>query len=583
MMDVPQLTESDIRRWIGERSFGRGQGYFRSGYILSPRRQGDTLKARCLGSRSQPYHVEVTLGQTGIVAGNCSCPVGSGGHCKHAAALLLTWLHQPEVFLEVEELETALNQRSKAELVTLIRRMMARYPDLEAMLELPVVGEAGPPPPVDAEIFRRQASSAFHGIGYDDWGTMYGVAQELLELVEIGDDYAERNAWRDAATIYQVVLQETLDNYEMVQDETGELHEVVDRCVEGLGECLQATDDPGQRETLLRTLFGIYRWDIDFGGIDMGYEAPGIILEQATPEEKQLVAGWVRQALPTGDSWSDDYHRQRYGGFLLNLEEDQLDDEAFLRICRETKRWRDLVDRLLELGRIDKAAAVAREVGDYDLLRLADIFVSHDHADLAENLIRERAPTSRDSRLTVWLKERAQKRGDLKEALTLAETLFWQRPAVPGYQELRELAQSLGQWDDLRTAILSRLTEEKRYDLTTEIYLEEGRVDRALETIEQMRASRWGWGGSPMPIRVAQAAEESRPRAAIRIYMEVVRRLIAARGRDNYAIATTHLVRVRDLYHRLSEPETWHTLIADLREENRRLRAPKDELNKAGL
>jgi uncharacterized Zn finger protein len=326
----------------------------------------------------------------------------------------------------------------------------------------------------------------------------------------------------------------------------------------------------------------------------MGDEAPDIILEQAAPEEKRQVAGWVRDAIPAGNDWSDNYHRQRYGGFLLWLEEDQLDDEAFLRICRETNRWHDLVDRLLTLGRVEEASAAARQVGDYDLLQLADLFVSHGHGDLAEELIRERARTPQtgpggrartDSRLVVWLKERAQERGDLAGALALAESLFWEQPAVPGYQELRGLAHSLERWDGLRAAVLSRLANEGQYRLLTEIYLEEGEVDRALETLEQIRAPGWGWGwaGSSLRIQVAQAAEESRPREAIRLYMEAVERLIAARGRGSYTEAATYLVRVREVYHRLGEPETWETLIAGLREQNRRLRALHDELNRAGL
>ncbi len=591
MTTLPELTESDVRRWTDERSFGRGRGYFRGGYILNPRRQGDTLKARCQGSRPQPYRVEITLGPDGIASGECSCPVGAGGHCKHGVALLLTWLHQPDAFLAVEDMETNLERRSKAELVALIRRMLDRYPDLETLLELPIVGE-GEPPPVDADVIRRQARNAFSGIGYDDWGATYGIARQLLELVEIGDDYAGRESWRDAATIYQIVAQETLEHYGMVHDEEGYFHPVVNGCVEGLGECLKATEEDVQREVLLRALFDVYRWDVDFGGVDMGYQAPSIILEQATPEEKQQVAGWVRAAMPAGESWSDNYHRRAYGRFLLSLEKDRLDDEAFLRICRETRRWRDLVDRLLALGRVEEAAATAGEVGDYELLRLADVFVSHDHADLAEELIRERAPTSRDSRLTVWLKERARERGDLAEALTLAKELFWQRPAVSGYQELRDLALrraqgrllSLERWNELRTATLARLANDERYRLLTEIHLEEGKVDRALETVGQMRGSAWGgWGSGRLSIRVAQAAEESRPREAIRIYVERAEQLIAARGRGNYAEAARYLCRVRDLYHRLDEPKTWEDFIADLREQNRRLRALKDELNKAGL
>ena len=589
MTDPPQLTEPDIRRWISERSFERGQGYFRHGHILDPRRQGDTLKARCLGSRPTPYYVEVTLGQEGIVAGACSCPVGGGGHCKHAAALLLTWLHQPDTFLEVEDLDTAL-----------IRRMVARFPDLETLLELPIVGEAEAERPLDPEIIRRQVNSAFHGVGYNEWGAVYGIAQQLLELVGIGDDYAGRGAWRNAATVYETVAREVLDSYNMVQDEEGDLNAVVDGCVEGLGECLKTAEEPIQREALLRALFDIYRWDVDFGGIDMGYQATDIILEQATLEERLQVAEWVREAVPGGDSWSQNYHRQVLGGFLLSLEEDRLDDEAFLQVCRETRRWQDLVDRLLTLGRVDEAAAVAREMGDYDLLRLASIFVSHNQADLAERLISERVQAGRaspegsartDSRLIVWLKDRAQERGDQAEALALAEELFWQRPAGPGYQELRELAQPLGRWNDLRANILSRLANEGQYDLLTEVYLEEKEIDLALKVVEQTRSSGrgpgWGWMyarvGRSLRMRVARAAEETRPREAIRLYTEAIERLIAARGRGNYIEAAQHLVRVRDLYHRLGEPGTWQTLIADLREQNRRLPALKDELNKAGL
>ena len=235
---TPQLTESDIRHWTGEASFGRGQGYFHRGHILNPRRQGNTLKARCSGSRPQPYHVEVTLGSEGIVAGACSCPVGGGGHCKHAAALLLTWLHEPNTFLEVEDLITALDRLSKAELVALIGRMVERYPDLETLVELSTSLEAGQA--VDPEVIRRQVNNAFYGAGYE-WGAAYGIAQDLQALVDLGDGYAHRQDWRNAATVYQTVIQGVLDGYGVIQDEEGELVGVVNGCVEGLGECLQAT------------------------------------------------------------------------------------------------------------------------------------------------------------------------------------------------------------------------------------------------------------------------------------------------------------------------------------------------------
>jgi uncharacterized Zn finger protein len=86
-----------------------------------------------------------------------------------------------------------------------------------------------------------------------------------------------------------------------------------------------------------------------------------------------------------------------------------------------------------------------------------------------------------------------------------------------------------------------------------------------------------------MPIKAAQAAEETRPREAIELYRQQAEGLIAQRGRQNYQAACRHLARMRTLYERLGENEIWTNYIARLREENRSLRALKEELAKAGL
>ncbi|MBN1485498.1 MAG: SWIM zinc finger family protein [Chloroflexia bacterium] len=586
MPELPQPTETDIRRWCGEKSFARGQRYFKEARILNPRRQGTTLKARCLGSQPQPYYVEITLdlNTKGISSGDCSCPIGAGGYCKHAAALLLAWRHNPQAFLQIEALESALKGRSQAELIALICRMIKRHPDLETLLELPIVGSAAAQSPLDTDVIRRQVDNVFQGIGYD-WGASYGAAAELEELLEIGQDYAQRKDWRSAMTVYQIVAEKILAAYGMFEDE-GELADVVNLCVSGMGECLEAASDPVQREAILRSLFDIYCWDVDYGGIGIGDEVPFIIVEQSSIEETQQVARWVQQALqavPGDDSFSASFQRRVYGGFLLDLGQDRLDDEAFLRICRETDRWDDLVDRLLALGRVEEAVEVTQQVSDYKLISLANILVTHGQAGLAETLVRERAQSSRDDRLPSWLKQRALERGDLEQALALTEGLFWKSPSLAGYQELRELAGSLGQWGELRSAVLARLADAGQYGLLTAIHLEEGQVAQALETLAQIRRPSWHWGGESLRLQVARAAEEEYPQEAIRLYVPMAEKLIAARGRGNYAEATTYLVRVRSLYHRLGEPVAWQTLIRGIRESNPRLRALKDELNKAGL
>jgi uncharacterized Zn finger protein len=65
--------------------------------------------------------------------------------------------------------------------------------------------------------------------------------------------------------------------------------------------------------------------------------------------------------------------------------------------------------------------------------------------------------------------------------------------------------------------------------------------------------------------------------------MAQVERLIAARGRGNYAQAASYLLRVRAVHVLVGEEKAWQALIADLRQENRRLPAMQDEFNQAGL
>lgn len=581
MSDSFSLTESQIRAWVDSGSFKRGWGYFENGHILNPRRQGNTLKARCLGSMPDPYRLQVTLGKEGMMMGDCSCPVGAGGHCKHVVAMLLTWLHDSEAFLEIEDLETSLQRRSKGELVTIVKRMIDRYPDLEPLLELPVPGHTRRE--VDSDIIRRQVIGILSSHADMGWQSGYAIADDLMSLVGIGEEYVIHQAWDSAVVVFRTVIEETLERYYNVHDDEGEILGPIFDCVRYLDPCFaSAEEDAARRDIILRTLFEAYRWDTEYGGVGIGDEAADIILSHASSEERHQVAQWVREVLPQGDAWDETYRRRVYGNFLLSLQEEWLDDGAFLALCRETGQWGLLVDRLLSLGRVKEAAAASHQASDYELLSLADIFVRHDLGDLADELVRERSKDSEDSRLLVWLRGRAKERGDLEEALSLEETLFWQRPSLKAYQAVRALARQVKRWSCLREIIVERLLDKGECSLLTEIYLDESQIDLALEMLPKVRERRWYWKDS-LVLEVAQAAEDSRPRAAIGLYVERIERLIAARGRDNYNTAATYLQRVRDLYHRLGESDTWQTLITRLREDNRRLRALQDELNKAGL
>ncbi|RZN35444.1 MAG: hypothetical protein EFT35_08515 [Methanophagales archaeon ANME-1-THS] len=579
-MNIPKLSEEEIKERVGAQSFERGYRYFREGAIRDPLCQGMTLKAYCEGSQPQPYRVRVSFSPDGIQEAQCSCPVGSGGYCKHVAALLLTWLRRPDEFREREELDTALEKRSKEELIALIKQMLIRQPELEMLLETPLPASGKRITLVDPEVYRRQAATAFRHIRYE-WGVEADIADDLRGTLEIGDGFLEQKDYANAAAGYKAVAEEVLSHYEEFEDEGGELGGVVNDCVEGLERCLAgAGDDPVVREGILLALFVIHRSDVDFGGVGLGDDVPEIILEHASPEERRTISGWVQEVLH--QKKLSDWERETYGGLLLDLEKDRLDDESFLRICRETGRLEELEDRLLTLKRLDEAVVEAKKSSDYELLRLADIFVAHGEAEIAERMIAERAKTTRDWRILEWLKKRYKERGELSEALSITQELFQIQPNLSNYQEIRSLAQQIGLWKELREQLLTELHD--RYELLTEIYLDEGEIDLALEAVKRTRSALLhGFWGADLRVKVAEAAEEPRPNAAIELYRQLVEGLIDARGRGNYQQACRYLTRMHDLFLHIGRGEEWTYYIAELRERNRSLRALKEELSKAGL
>jgi hypothetical protein len=496
--------------------------------------------------------------------------------------LLFTYLNRPGDFRDVEELDTALGKRTKEELIVLIKQMVARRPELEVLLETPLPVEGKRHTPIDPETYRRQAASAFHHARYG-WGVEGAIADELNSIIVLGKHFADQEDYASAAIVYQAVSQEVLSHYETFHDEEGELGSVVNNCGEGLGRCLSGCkNDTTVREMILHALFEIYRFDVDFGGIGLGDDVPDIILKHAKPEERRTIASWVRVAMPPEkkDSWSDKWHRQEYGGFLLDLEKEALDDEDYLRICRETGRLEDLVERLLTLGQRDEAIAEAEKAGDYEILRLADIFVAHGEGENAEHLLVERAKTTKDSRILDWLKTRYKERGDTSAALALAQRLLQMRAELSNYQEVCVLAQKIGDWEKLRIQMLTEMANRKEYNLLTKIYLEEGEIDRALETLKCTQVSAWG---PNLQVEVARAAEKTRPHAAIKLYHQLAKALINVRGRDNYRQACTYLSRARNLSKRVGQEEKWSRYIEALRERNRNLRALMEELSNTGI
>ncbi len=596
MRAIPSLSDAAIRARVGNQSFQRGLGYFRNQAIFAARRQGQTLKARCQGSADEPYRLEVTFDGSTIAWAHCSCPVGHGGFCKHVAVLLLAWRAHPEDFVEVEELAVTLERRTKAELIGLIQQMLRRDPDLEALLELPLPRASKTRSPANPTAFRRQAAAAFQRADPNQWGIEGTIADELLALKEIGDGFATAGEVSSAVAVYEAVAGEVIENYATFPNDNGELSGVVDASVAALTSLLERTPDDAARLTILRTLFALCRANLanapDFALTD---EARATLVERTTPSERQAIASWVRAilteeaaALDGADSDAELTDGDPWHDLLFDLEKDTLDDEAYLRACRAAGRFVELVDRLLGLGRVNEAAETFRLSPPHFLVTLAQRLAEAGQDDLAERLVEERLASGDEPTLLSWQKERYVARGDRTRALAVARKLFRSHPSLISYEEIRDLAQPLGRWPTIQAELRAELKRLNRGHLLVETYLADGEIDLALAAVrsDSTRGATGEAGvgyDSDLSLRVAQAAETSRPAEALEIYRRRAERLIEGRNRSSYRAACQLLAKVRTLSEWLGSPDAWSRYLADLRQAHRTLRAFQEELSAAGL
>ncbi len=572
-MTLPTLTESDIRRYADPQSFQRGMNYYHQGAIFNPVRQGNVLRAKCQGTQYQPYHVTVTLSEEGIAHYDCSCP--RGGFCKHIVALLLTWVHEPDEFHVMAPLDDLLAQRSREELIALIKEMIAREPDLAQLLELPL----GPMDTrsFDLELFRRQVLYAFTR------GDAEQVAYELEQVRQAADRYLAAGNPIAAGDLYALILDETLvqmEDWWLEWDRDGDIFIVLQECAEGLDRCLAAgVADEATRRPWLEALLEAKLEDIRLGGVGLATPAGDVVLERATDEEWAWIEARLLQELPEADEWA----RRSLVSFIVERREltgREAEADAFL-LEHGTPKQRAF--RLVQLGRVEEAVRIAEEhFTDLPGLvtRFADALVEAGYDDAAVAYMTGQLSHERYARsYRPWLARYFQERGDRQAALDLWRREFEAHASLETYRELRELATEMGIWEKLRSELLDTLTLPRHATLLMDIALEEGEVDRGLEI-----ARRTDIFLDPAQLeRLARAAEADRPRDALAIYRRLAERAIALRGRENYRIAADYLRRVRDLHQRLGETAGWETYIAHLRQEHRRLRALQDELNKAGL
>ncbi|MBP8972641.1 MAG: SWIM zinc finger family protein [Anaerolineae bacterium] len=584
------LSLEHIRSRATAQSFARGESYYHKGAIFDTVRRGHDLEGRCEGSDYAPYHVRVTLDEKGgVKEASCTCPYDRGGDCKHIVALLLTYLHEPECFAERAPIEDTLLERSKEQLVTLIRQMIARYPDLQALIDRPVPGQQPGDQPADTEPFRRELRQAVRTFGeWDD----HTAEQTIYSVADAARRFEETDDWRSACAIYQAILEECLFADQYPVDDEGEYVTALASVLERLAKCLEhgeIAQDDAMRRTILDRLLEAYIWDVDMGGYGLCDEVmPEALLAHTRQDDlpalrERILAAQRRKAESPYGEWGV----EEYEDLLIQLDAlDNTDPEVTLQRLREQGMDRLLFDKLLSLGRVEEAVAVITEhlTGPYERLQVLPALSAAGHDDMAVRLAQETVNSKFDHHLAQWLAGRYSARGDQQALLALRLQCMQQDPNEAYYAALKQAAEAAGTWESVRPEIIRQLEHSKEFEVLTRVYLDDQEWDAAWDTLARVpQGSRGRLSYNPLDFEVAERTRQARPQKAIPVYVDYARHEINQRSRGHYAVAARYLVVVRDLYRQLGDEETWRKLIGGIREEFRQLRALQDELNQVGL
>lgn len=128
------LTLEQIEETCSERVLRQAQRYAKSAHMTDRMRVGAKLSARFHGTRGI-YTTRLDLSR-GEVEHSCECPLAGGREpCKHAIAVALAWIHEPESFHDLDVTIARLANATKAELLTLLRNIATRVPELVVHLD----------------------------------------------------------------------------------------------------------------------------------------------------------------------------------------------------------------------------------------------------------------------------------------------------------------------------------------------------------------------------------------------------------------------------------------------------------------
>jgi uncharacterized Zn finger protein len=277
-MPIPKLSEASIRRHATDKSFERGQDYYKSGSVTSLIQRGNELSANVEGGEFDPYRVSIGFNKSGISSAFCTCPYDFEGWCKHIIATLLTCLHQPDRIEQRPELAELIAPLTREQLQLILHKLALVQPEWLEAIEQQIIQITPPkstkspkgsrPKSVDPKTIERQVERII--ARYEGQWNDSPALEEIEEILKKADASIEQGDGKNALIIVGAVARAYIQDWMNLDGGSGESGGFFELLDASLAEAIRSVElSKSDRQQWQREVEA-WQAEVDDYGIDDG-------------------------------------------------------------------------------------------------------------------------------------------------------------------------------------------------------------------------------------------------------------------------------------------------------------------------
>jgi len=579
----PNFDEAVIRQHAGPESYRRGQDYYEQGAVRNIVRRGQQLQAEVEGSQYEPYQVQITLDEGGIVDATCTCPYDWGGWCKHIVATALTCLHRPAAIVERPSVEDLLAGLNRQQLQALLLRLTEYQPTLADLIEAQVQSVAGAPQPsaptgattkesappqqrhtaVDASAYRRQVHTLLHSLdrlrASEAYWHVGSVVNQVRQVLQPAQDFLTAGDGRHALAILEAVTEEYVAEWTTLDDSDGEAGGFFAELGPLWAEAILTADLTADERRAWSKKLAKWQKELDDYGLEETFAAAIEAAKQGWdyPPLQRVLQGDIIEGAWEGQApeYADDLIVAR-----LKVLERQGRYQEYLHLAEAEVQTELYATMLVRLGRVPEAVSYGLQYFGLpeEALTLAKALrqqgALQEALHIAEHGLTFQGPKAE---LAAWLSELALGLGETGRALAAAQIAFQETYTLAAYRRVQDLAGE--RWPAIKADLLAQLAKSGHVASQVEIYLSEGMVNEAVQAIDAET-----YVGYDTLERVVEAAIQSHPDWVIRRCRQQAESIMDEGKSKYYHHAVRWLGKARAAYRAAGREAEWQAYLREL-------------------